>query len=68
MKTLVTVDGNPISRDTLAGEVEVRMERPLTTQAVDDALAFCRDRGWAESRKDMFSRTVWVVTEAGRSA
>lgn len=68
MKTLVAIDGNPAARDTLAAEAELRMGRPLTTQAVDDALAFCRQRGWAESRKDMFSRDVWTVTEAGRSA
>lgn len=68
MKTLVTVDGNPASRDVLATEAELRMGRPLTTQAVDDALVFCKQRGWAESRKDLFDRDVWVITEAGRSA
>lgn len=68
MKVLCAVDGNPIFRDTLAAEVELRLQRPLTTQALDDALVFCRDRGWAQCRKDLFDLPVWTVTEAGRSA
>jgi hypothetical protein len=68
MATLIAIDGNPAPRDTIAAEAEIRMSRPLTSLAVDDALAFCRDRGWAFKRQDMFKRDVWTVTEAGRSA
>ena len=68
MQCLVALDGNPVPREQLASEVEIRMARPLTTQAVDDALAWCKTRGWAQSRKDDFQRDVWVATETGKSA
>lgn len=68
MKTLAALDGNPVPVTSLASEVEIRMSRPLVLQDVEDALTFARDHGWAQSRKDMFERTVWVITEAGRSA
>jgi hypothetical protein len=68
MATLVAIDGNPATTASIAAEAEIRLSKPLTTQAVDDALAFCLQRGWASKRQDMFKRDVWVVTEAGLSA
>ncbi|NQT92407.1 MAG: hypothetical protein HQ559_06580, partial [Lentisphaerae bacterium] len=58
----------PLPEETLAAEVEIRAHRPLTTQRVADALAYCRDRGWVANRVDDFQRRLWWITESGKSA
>jgi hypothetical protein len=54
-------------QDAIATEMEFRAGRPLTTQAVEECLQFCRDRAWADTRRDDFKRSIWWLTEAGKN-
>jgi hypothetical protein len=65
LDVLATLGGNSLPSDTVAAEVEIRAHRPLTTQQAQDTLTYCRDAGWADSRRDDFHRDVWCITDAG---
>jgi hypothetical protein len=61
-------DGYPVPEDAIATDVELRRNRPTTVDQVRTALADLRDRGEAHSRADSYGRTVWTITEKGKSA
>jgi hypothetical protein len=65
LNVLANMGGSSLPHDTLGAEVELRAGRPLTTQAIDDVLTLCRDKGWAASRVDDFGRRLWHITDAG---
>lgn len=68
LAVLRALSGASLPEETLAAEIEIRAGRSLTTQAVKDALLFVRDKGWAESRKDLFGREAWWITPTGINA
>jgi hypothetical protein len=67
LAVLANVSPSALPADTLAAEVEIRANRPLTTQQVADALSYCRDLGVLDRRRDDFGRDVWWITEAGKN-
>lgn len=62
------LDGRPTPEEAIASDVELRLARPLTVEQVREALQWLRDQGWAVSRVDRMQRTLWIVTEPGKSA
>ena len=67
LDTLASRSDSGGPQEAIAIEMELRAGRPLTTQAVEEVLAFCRDRGWADTRKDDFKRPIWWITDAGKN-
>lgn len=54
-----------LAEEPLMTEIEVAVGRPLTTTATQDHILYCVDRGWLRSRRDMFDRTVYWISDAG---
>lgn len=54
-----------LAEEPLMTQIEVAAGRPLTTAATRDHILYCVDRGWMHSRRDMFERTVYWLSDAG---
>lgn len=67
LAVLASLQGSSLPEDTLAAEVEIRAGRPLTTQQVGDAMLMCLDRGWVNTRKDDFGRSLYWITDTGQN-
>ena len=67
LSELRDLQGGSLPQDALLVAVECRAGRPLTTQAIRDALAHCHDSGWIGLRKDAFDRDVYWLKDAGRN-
>jgi hypothetical protein len=65
LAVLHAMSGSSLPQQTLGSEMEIRASRLLTTSEIADTIAFCQDRGWLDSRKDDFGRTLWRITDAG---
>ena len=53
---------------TLASEVEIAIDRPLTTSEFADELRFLEDRGMVVRDHDSFDETIWSITGKGELA
>ena len=54
-------------QDAIATEIEMRLGRPLTSQAIEDQLRFLLSQGYAATRRDEFQRAIWWITDAGKN-
>ena len=55
-----------LAEQPLMAEIEIASGRPLTTSEARDTLIFAFDKGWINSRRDDFERTIYWITDAGR--
>lgn len=56
-----------LAEHPLMTEIEVAVGRPLTTSETRDHIIYCVDRGWILSRRDMFERTIYWLTDSGQN-
>ena len=62
---LRTLGGPGLEQHALMVELEVAACRPLTTRQAQEALIYCTERGWTNTRRDDFGRTIHWITESG---
>ena len=53
---------------TLAAEVEIAVDRPLTTAEFADELRYLEDRDLIERDHDSLDETIWSITGKGELA
>jgi len=56
-----------LAENPLKQEIEVAEGRPLTSEEVQDHIIYCVDKGWIRSRRDMFERTIYWISDAGHN-
>lgn len=56
-----------LAEHPLMTEIEIATGRPLTTAEAQDHIIYCVDRGWLNSRRDMFDRTIYWLSDAGHN-
>lgn len=60
-------DGRPTAEEAIASDAELRSGRKLSLDQVQTCLGWLKDKGMASSRVNMLDKTVWTITEIGRS-
>ena len=65
LSVLKRIGPQGLAEHPLMQEIEVAVGRPLTTQEAQDHIIWCVDKGWISSRRDMFERTVYWITDSG---
>lgn len=71
-KSILTIlnrlDHVALRETTLASEVEIAIDRPLTSAEFADELRFLEDRQLIERDHDSFDETIWSITGKGELA
>ena len=71
-KSILTIlnrlDHVALRETTLASEVEIAIDRPLTTAEFADELRFLEDRELVARDRDSFDETLWSITQKGELA
>jgi hypothetical protein len=71
-KSILTIlnrlDRVALRETTLASEVEIAIDRPLTTQEFTDELLFLAQRDLIQRDRDSFDETLWSITQKGELA
>ena len=71
-KSILTIlnrlDHVALRETTLASEVEIAIDRPLTTAEFQDELRYLEDKGLVLRDHDSFDETLWSITAAGELA
>ena len=71
-KSILTIlnrlDHVALRETTLASEVEIAIDRPLTTAEFADELRFLEDRSLILRDHDSFDETLWSITAQGELA
>ena len=68
LKILNRLDRVALRETTLASEVEIAIDRPLTTAEFTDELLFLVERGMINRDRDSFDETLWSITQKGELA
>ena len=71
-KSILTIlnrlDRVALRETTLASEVEIAIDRPLTTAEFTDELLFLAERDLIQRDRDSFDETLWSITQKGELA
>ena len=71
-KSILTIlnrlDHVALRETTLASEVEIAIDRPLTTAEFTDELLFLAQRDLIARDRDSFDETLWSITQKGELA
>lgn len=67
LSVLKRIGPRGLAETPLMTEIEIATGRPLTTQETQDHIIYCVDRGWLNSRRDMFDRTIYWLSDAGHN-
>ena len=71
-KSILTIlnrlDRVALRETTLASEVEIAIDRPLTTAEFTDELLFLAQRDLIARDRDSFDETLWSITQNGELA
>ena len=71
-KSILTIlnrlDHVALRETTLASEVEIAIDRPLTTAEFTDELLFLAQRDLIQRDRDSFDETLWSITQKGELA
>ncbi|MBQ8113677.1 MAG: hypothetical protein IJ146_10795 [Kiritimatiellae bacterium] len=71
-KSILTIlnrlDRVALRETTLASEVEIAIDRPLTTAEFTDELLFLAQRDLIARDRDSFDETLWSITQKGELA
>lgn len=71
-KSILTIlnrlDRVALRETTLASEVEIAIDRPLTTAEFTDELLFLAQRDLIQRDRDSFDETLWSITQKGELA
>lgn len=67
LDVLVVIGDRGRELNALAAEVEIRMDAPVTVQAVSATLAYAKTKGWVNEGRDAIERPRWYITDAGRN-
>lgn len=67
LSVLKRIGPQGLAEHPLMQELEIACGRPLTTQEARDHILYCFDRGWIRSRRDIFERTVYWLSDAGQN-
>ena len=67
LRILDTIGAAGLPEESLMEELEIAAGRPLTTTQAREVLIYCTDRGWTNTRRDDFGRTIHWITEAGKN-
>ena len=71
-KSILTIlnrlDHVALRETTLASEVEIAIDRPLTTSEFADELRYLEDRALILRDHDSFDETLWAITQTGELA
>ena len=66
-KSILTIlnrlDRVALRETTLASEVEIAIDRPLTTSEFTDELLFLAQRDLIQRDRDSFDETLWSITQ-----
>lgn len=68
LKILNRLDRVALRETTLASEVEIAIDRPLTTAEFTDELLFLAERDLIQRDRDSFDETLWSITQKGELA
>ena len=68
LKILVRVEDVFLREETLAAEVEIAIDRPMTTTEFADALGELKDRELVERDATMLGDPMWHITGKGKLA
>ena len=68
LKILNRLDRVALRETTLASEVEIAIDRPLTTAEFTDELLFLAQRDLIQRDRDSFDETLWSITQKGELA
>ena len=68
LRILNRLDRVALRETTLASEVEIAIDRPLTTSEFTDELLFLAERGMINRDRDSFDETLWSITQKGELA
>lgn len=68
LRILNRLDRVALRETTLASEVEIAIDRPLTTQEFTDELLFLAQRDLIQRDRDSFDETLWSITQKGELA
>ena len=71
-KSILTIlnrlDRVALRETTHASEVEIAIDRPLTTAEFTDELLFLAQRDLIQRDRDSFDETLWSITQKGELA
>ena len=65
LRILNRLDRVALRETTLASEVEIAIDRPLTTAEFTDELLFLAQRDLIQRDRDSFDETLWSITQKG---
>ena len=68
LRILNRLDRVALRETTLASEVEIAIDRPLTTAEFTDELLFLAERELIQRDRDSFDETLWSITQKGELA
>ena len=68
LRILNRLDRVALRETTLASEVEIAIDRPLTTAEFTDELLFLAERDLIQRDRDSFDETMWSITQKGELA
>ena len=68
LRILNRLDRVALRETTLASEVEIAIDRPLTTAEFTDELLFLAERDLIQRDRDSFDETLWSITQKGELA
>lgn len=68
LRILNRLDHVALRESTLGSEVEIAIDRPLTTAEFQDELRYLEDKGLVLRDHDSFDETLWSITAAGELA
>ena len=68
LQILNRLDHVALRQSTLGSEVEIAIDRPLTTAEFADELRYLEDRGLILRDHDSFDETLWSITAQGELA
>ena len=68
LRILNRLDHVALRETTLASEVEIAIDRPLTTAEFADELRYLEDRELIQRDQDSFDETLWSITGKGELA
>ena len=65
---LARLEGIAVRESVFAAEVEIAIDRPLTTAEFTDELLFLAQRDLIQRDRDSFDETLWSITQKGELA
>lgn len=66
LDVLNTMQGNPLTEQTLANYVNTRVPFALSRTETMELLSDMKARGWINSRQNDFDQRCWYITDAGQ--